>query len=70
MSTKPGLAAMSITEFGRRIGVARSTAYELVAAGAVKVTDVAVPGCRPHLRVTEKELERFLASRELRGVAA
>lgn len=63
--------AMSITEFGRRIGVSRSTAYELVAAGAVELTNVAtVPGGRPRLRVTDQALERFLAGRAMRGSAA
>lgn len=62
--------AMSVSEFGRRIGVSPATAYRLVAAGAVSVTNVDASGSRPRLRVTEAALERFLAKREIKGRAA
>lgn len=57
---------MTITEFGRRIGVGRSTAYRIVAGRQVDTTDVAVRG-RPRLRVSEKALERYVARREERA---
>lgn len=63
-------AAMTVTEFGQRIGISRSSAYDLIASGAVVLTNVAPPGKRIRLRITEAALERFLSKREIKGRAA
>jgi excisionase family DNA binding protein len=64
------MKAMSIPEFAARLGVHRATAYRLIAAGAVTVTDVSASGKKPRLRITEAAYERFLSKREIKGRAA
>lgn len=60
------MSLMTVEEFGRRLKVGRATAYRIVAARQVDVTDIAVKG-RPRLRISEKALERYVASREERA---
>jgi predicted site-specific integrase-resolvase len=62
--------AMTITQFGARLGISRTSAYRLVAAGAVNVTDIAPTSSKPRLRITEAAFERFLSKREIKGRAA
>lgn len=64
------MSAMSVREFAKRLDVSPATAYRLVAAGAVNVTNVDASGKKPRLRITEAALERFLAKREIKGRAA
>lgn len=70
MTVKSGLTAMTVPEFGVRIGVKRTTAYELVAQGAVDLVNVAASGKRPALRITEEALAKFLAKRLIYRSAA
>lgn len=60
---------MTVTEFGRRLGVGRATAYRHVAAGQVDVTDIGT-GRRPRLRISEKAYEKFVARRTEQGRVA
>lgn len=60
---------LTVTEFGKRLGVGRATAYRIVAARQVDTTDVAVRG-RPRLRISEKALERYVGRRTEQGSAA
>lgn len=60
---------MTVTEFGRRLGVSRATAYRKVAARQVATTDVAVKG-KPRLRISEDALKRYIAGRTEQGSAA
>lgn len=62
-------AAMSVENFGRRIGVSRASAYRIVAAGQVALTNVGT-GSRPRVRITEAALDAYLKSRTIKGVAA
>lgn len=57
------MSAMTVAEFGRRIGVGRASAYRIVAARKVATTDVGT-GRRPRLRISEKALEAYIARHE------
>jgi hypothetical protein len=63
------MTLMTVEEFGRRIKVGRASAYRIVAARQVDVTDVGT-GDRPRLRVSEKALEKYVAARTEQGSAA
>lgn len=65
MTVKPGMNAMSVTEFGRRLGISPASAYRIVAAGEVDLVDGKATGKRPRIRITEAALERFLARRKI-----
>lgn len=56
---------MTVTEFGRRLGVSRTTAYCIVATGDVQLTDVRASGKKPRLRITEEALTDFLRRRAI-----
>lgn len=62
-------AAMSVPDFGRRIGVSRASAYRIVAAGLVELTNVGT-GARPRVRITEAALDAYLDRQRIAGVAA
>lgn len=55
----------TVAEAGRRLGVSRSSAYRLVAAGEFKVVDVAATGSKPKLRVRHDDLEALIERRTL-----
>lgn len=57
---------MTVREFGARIGVSRSSAYEIVAARRIDTTDVGT-GRRPRLRISEDALKRYIARNEERA---
>jgi excisionase family DNA binding protein len=58
--------AMTVAEFGERLGISRRSAYRVVAAGLVDLTDVGTRA-RPRLRITEQALERYLERRRIPG---
>lgn len=60
---------LTVTQFGHRLGVGRATAYRIVAARQVDVTDVGT-GRRPRLRISEKALNDYVARRTEQGSAA
>lgn len=62
--------AMSVTEFGKRLGISPASAYRIVAAGEVTLTDAKATGKRPRIRITEAAFEQFLKRRQMRGSAA
>lgn len=62
-------AAMSVQDFGRRIGVSRASAYRIVAAGLVELTNVGT-GDRPRVRITEAALDTYLRRQAIKAVAA
>lgn len=57
---------MTITEFGKRIGVSQATAYRIVAAGLVDITPVGL-GPKPNVRISEAALERYIERNEIPG---
>lgn len=60
-------ALLTVTDFAERISVSRTTAYELVAEGAIRVVDLAKKGAqRARLRVPDTEVDRLIAQREIR----
>lgn len=62
--------AMTVEQFGERLGISRTSAYRLVAAGAVDVVDIAPTSAKPRLRIIEAAYQRFLSKREIKGRAA
>jgi predicted site-specific integrase-resolvase len=64
-----GERAMSVAEFGHRLGVSRASAYRIVGAGLVELTNVGT-GKAPRIRITESALERYLANRKFGRRAA
>lgn len=56
---------LTVSEFAKRLGVGRSTAYRIVAHGEVAVTDVGHG--RPRLRITEDAFKRYVAKRTEQG---
>lgn len=60
---------MSVQDFGRRIKVSRASAYRIVAAGLVELTNVGT-GDRPRLRITEAALSAYLERQRIGGMAA
>lgn len=61
---------MTVTQFGRRLGISRASAYRIVASGAIALTDARATGKTPRVRITEAAYQRFLAKREIKGRAA
>lgn len=70
MTVKPGMNAMSVTEFGRRLGISRASAYRIIATGEVDLVDGKATGSRPRVRITEAALAKFIARREFHRSAA
>jgi hypothetical protein len=64
-----GERAMSVTDFGRRLGISRASAYRIVAAGQVDLVNVGT-GRAPRIRITEEALQRYLAGRKFGRRAA
>jgi predicted site-specific integrase-resolvase len=62
--------AMSVPEFGRRLGISRASAYRIVASGEIALVDARATGKKVRVRISEAAYERFLAKREIRGRAA
>lgn len=58
---------MSVKDFAVRIDVPRSTAYRIIAAGLIDVTNVSAGTRRPRLRISEAAFERYVAAREIKG---
>jgi predicted site-specific integrase-resolvase len=63
------VTAVSVTEFGRRIGVSRAVAYRLVASGGIETVNVG-SGATPRLRVTEDAIAAYLKRRKIPAKAA
>jgi hypothetical protein len=53
-------------DFGQRIDVPRSTAYDIVKAGHVDVVNIGSKR-RPRLRISEAAYQRYIRSREHKG---
>jgi hypothetical protein len=53
---------MSVAEFGKRLGISRASAYRIVGAGQVDLTNVGT-GKSPRIRITEEALKQYLAGR-------
>jgi predicted site-specific integrase-resolvase len=64
------MKAMTVEQFGERLGISRTSAYRLVRTGAVDLTNIAPTTSKPRLRITEAAYERFLSKREIKGRAA
>lgn len=64
------MSEMSVTEFGRRLGISRASAYRIVASGEIALTDAKATGKRPRTRISEAAYQRFLAKRQMKGMAA
>jgi hypothetical protein len=69
ISTIAGETAMSVVEFGRRLGISRASAYRIVAAGEVELTNVGT-GRTPRIAITESALDEFLKRRRFGRRAA
>ena len=54
---------LTIPEAGQRLTLGRSSVYELIARGELAVVDVAVTGTRPKMRISDKAVDDFIASR-------
>jgi excisionase family DNA binding protein len=55
---------LTITQVMDRLGIkARSTIYELISSGELRVTDVAATGKAPRSRVREDDLQKFIEAR-------
>lgn len=57
-----GERAMSVAEFGKRLGISRASAYRIVGAGQVELTNVGT-GETPRIRITETALSQYFANR-------
>lgn len=64
------MSAMSVTEFGRRLGISRASAYRIVASGDVDLLDGKATGKRVRVRISEAAFEKFLRNRQFHGSAA
>lgn len=64
------MTAMSVTEFGRRLGISRASAYRIVASGEIDLLDGKAFGRRPRVRISEAAFEKFLRRRQIHGTAA
>lgn len=62
--------ALTIPQVAGRLNVHRATVYRLIAAGDLAVIDVRASGKKTKLRVPEASLQRFEASRQIKGMAA
>lgn len=61
-------ALHTVEHFAALIDVSRASAYKLVTAGLVNVTDISLPGARrARLRVPDSEVERIATERGLRN---
>lgn len=61
-----GERLMTVIQFGERIGVPRSTAYGIVAAGLIDWTNIST-GKKPRIRISEAAFQRYVAARERKG---
>ena len=61
MSTR-SLQLLTIPEVAERLRCGKSTVYELIATGALAVTDVSVRG-RARTRISDQAVDRFIESR-------
>lgn len=60
---------LSIPETAQRLGVHRSTVYQLISAGQLQAINLGQGKQRTSIRVRESELERFIQSKELSRTA-
>ncbi|MEV4415010.1 hypothetical protein [Catellatospora sp. NPDC049609] len=61
-------ALVTVEHFAKMIDVSRASAYKLVTAGLVHVTDISLPGAkRARLRVPVTEADRIAKERGLRS---
>lgn len=56
---------LSVAEFGERIGVKKSAAYQIVASGEVAVTPIGNGPKRKTMRISERALEDYMRRKEI-----
>ncbi len=62
MAARSGSDFLKIPEVATRLGVSRTTVYRLIQAGRLKTVPWGAGDKRPHQRITQAELDRYLHS--------
>lgn len=55
-------ALLTIPEVAERLRLHRDSVYKRIAAGLIVASNLAEPGGRPHLRVSERDLADYIDS--------
>jgi excisionase family DNA binding protein len=61
---------LNVKQAAERMGISESLVYELCACGALPHVRIGRPGSRGCIRLTEADIQEFLASQKVGGSAA
>lgn len=61
---------MTVKQAAERMGISESLVYELCACGALPHVRIGRPGSRGCIRLTEADIQEFLASQKVGGSGA